>query len=51
VNFSRSAVARVTLTIANAGTQYTCFNKGAFSCQGTPKNDGNAYAWTAKAVR
>ncbi len=51
VSFTRSTVARVTLSVVNAGTQYSCFSGGAFSCQGTSKNNGNAYKWTAAAVR
>jgi hypothetical protein len=52
VAFNRATVTRVTLTVANGGTQYgSCFTGGLFSCQGTPKNDGNRYTWKAVAIR
>ena len=37
--FSARKVKYIELTLANAGTNYTCFNGGPYSCQGTSKND------------
>ena len=39
VAFSASTVKYVELTLVNAGTNYTCFNGGPYSCQGTSKNE------------
>ena len=38
--FSAKKVSYLELTLANAGTNYSCFNGGPYSCQGTSKNDG-----------
>lgn len=37
--FSAGKVKYIELTLANAGTSYTCFNGGPYSCQGSSKND------------
>ncbi|MDQ4055566.1 MAG: hypothetical protein M3237_23135, partial [Actinomycetota bacterium] len=37
--FSARTVKYIELTLANAGTNYACFNGGPYSCQGTSKND------------
>ena len=37
--FSARKVKYIELTLANAGTNYDCFNHGPYSCQGTSKNE------------
>lgn len=39
VPFSRRTIRYVELTLANAGTNYSCFVGGPYSCQGFSKND------------
>lgn len=39
ITFKPSKVKFAELTLANGGTQYRCWNGGAFSCQGDSKND------------
>jgi hypothetical protein len=38
VPFGSQAVRRVTITLANASTRFTCHTGGSFSCRGTPKD-------------
>ena len=38
VPFGSRAVRRVTITLANASTRFTCHTGGSFSCGGTPKD-------------
>ncbi|CUR55853.1 conserved exported hypothetical protein [metagenome] len=42
---------RVIVTLANAGTQYTCAQGTTLACQGVSKNDDNRFVLTARAVR
>jgi hypothetical protein len=52
VNFTRTSVAQVTLTVTNAGTQYNCWQQdGAFSCHGIPRDNGKVYRFSAAAIR
>ena len=51
VAFNRAEVSRVTLTLANAGTRYTCWQGTDLSCQGVSKNNHNTFRWSAQAVR
>ncbi len=51
VGFDPSGVARVTLTLANASTRYTCWKATSYSCQGRPKDNGKAYAFSATTPR
>ncbi|CUR55854.1 conserved exported hypothetical protein [metagenome] len=51
VNFTRSKVSRVTFTLVNAGTQYTCWQGTNIACSGVSKNNNNRFTWTATAVR
>ncbi|MGD9959482.1 MXAN_6640 family putative metalloprotease [Nocardioides sp.] len=51
VNFNRAKVARVSFTLANAGTQYTCWQGTNFACQGKSRNNGNTFKWSATAYR
>ncbi len=51
VNFNRAKVSRVAFTLANAGTQYTCWQGTNLSCQGASKNNRNTFRWSAKAVK
>ena len=46
--FSRGRSRRVTVTLANASTRFTCHTGGGYSCDGTPK--GPAPAFTVRLV-
>ena len=51
VPFSRTKVAFVEVTLANASGRFRCWQKTSFSCQGKPKDDGMLERFTARAVR
>lgn len=51
VPFVAGTVAKVTLTLVNASTQFKCWTSdGAFSCHGTPKRDELTYSYTVTAT-
>ena len=50
IPFSASKVKYVELTLANAGTNYDCFNRGPYSCQGTSKNDDQKESFRATVL-
>ncbi|MFN8193834.1 MAG: MXAN_6640 family putative metalloprotease [Nocardioidaceae bacterium] len=49
--FDAATVASVTVTLTNASTRFACWNRSgadpAYSCQGTPKDDGRSFAYSA----
>ncbi len=45
------AVARVTLTLANASTRYRCWKGRQWSCRGVPRDDNRTYTFAAYTVR
>ena len=51
VPFGSSKVKYVEVTLANAGTRYTCWRGGPYSCQGTSLDDGRKLQVRAAAVR
>ena len=51
VKFSRSTVSRVTLTLANASSRFTCWKGTDYSCQGTPKDNAKTFVFSGTAVR
>ena len=48
VDFSARKVKKVTVTMANASTRFSCFRQTTWSCQGNPRDD--AQTFTLKAV-
>jgi hypothetical protein len=50
VPFSVREVKYVELTLANAGTNYRCFNGGPYSCQGSSKNDDVVETFRASVI-
>ena len=38
------------LPLANAGTNYSCFNGGPYSCQGSSKNDNVVETYRASVI-
>ena len=50
-SFKDDATYRVIVTLANAGTQYTCDRGTTLACQGLSKNDDNRFVLKARAVR
>ncbi|MCW2814406.1 MAG: hypothetical protein JWN84_1861 [Nocardioides sp.] len=51
VPFSSRKVAWVELTLVNGSGRFTCFTRGAFSCQGTPVDNALRLQFAATAVR
>ena len=51
VPFGSSKVKYVEVTLANAGTRYTCWVSGAYSCQGASLDDGRKLQVRGVAVR
>ncbi len=51
VPFSARQVATVTVTLANASTRYRCGKDTFFSCQGTPRDQGQRFGVTAMLLR
>lgn len=51
VGFRAADVARVELTMTNAGTAYKCWEQTNFSCQGKSKDDGLRTFFKAKVVK
>ena len=53
LGFSGSRVTAVELTLANAGTHYTCWNDptDTYSCSGTPRDDNRTFRFRATALR
>ena len=51
--FSSSRVKAIEVTMANAGTHYTCWNdsQGTYSCSGTSKDDNLKFSIRGTAVR
>ncbi len=48
--FSAKDVKYVELTLANAGTNYDCFNQGPYSCHGTSKNEDQKESFRATVL-
>ncbi len=48
VGFNRPAITRVVVTLANASSRYTCWQRTNFACQGVPKDNGTRFAVTAQ---
>jgi len=51
VNFNRTTIARVYLTLTNASTRYTCWQGTGLSCTGIPTDDRQRFTYTARAIR
>jgi len=51
VAFGSSGVKYVEVTLANVGTSYNCWTDGAYSCQGSSKDDGRKVLLRATATR
>ena len=51
VSFGSSGVKYVEVTLVNAGTRYSCWNGGPFSCQGTSKDDGRKLQVRAQVTK
>ena len=51
VTFDRGAVRRVTVTLANTSAQYRCNTGDVYSCNGTSRDDGRTYTFSALASR
>jgi len=51
VPFSQAQVAKVTVSLANASTRYTCHDYTDYSCQGTPTDDDKPFFATLTAHR
>ena len=43
-------VRKVTVTVANASTRYTCRRQTAYSCSGTPRDDAQSFGYRAVAL-
>ena len=50
VAFTPGSVERVTLTLANGGSRYNCWEGTNLSCAGKSKDNGRTYRWRAVAV-
>lgn len=48
VPFARGTVKRVVLVLTNASTRFTCWKATVYSCQGTPRDDGWTYYYSAR---
>jgi hypothetical protein len=48
--FSVRKVKHVELTLANAGTNYACYNGGPYSCQGASRNDDTKETFRATVI-
>ena len=48
---SRSAVNRVTLSLANTSVSYRCYVEGIYSCSGTPRDQNEPFVFSASAIR
>jgi hypothetical protein len=52
VPFGSTTVKRVTLTLANASTDFSCWQQEmTYSCQGRPKDDNRTFEYHARALR
>jgi hypothetical protein len=51
VNFSRTTIARVYLTLTNASTRYQCWQGTGLSCMGVPADDGQRFTYSSRAIR
>ena len=51
VAFGSSRVKYVEVTVANASTRYRCWDGGAYSCNGTPLDDGGKFLLRATATK
>ncbi|CAI9416286.1 MXAN_6640 family putative metalloprotease [Nocardioides sp. T2.26MG-1] len=51
VGFGSKSVRYVEVTLANVGTRYTCWNGGAYSCNGSSRDDGRKVLVRATATR
>ncbi len=52
VPFGSPSVKRVTLTLANASTNFSCWQQQlTYSCQGRPRDDNRTFAYRARAFR
>ena len=51
VAFGSSRVKYVEVTVANASTRYRCWDGGAYSCNGTPLDDGPKFLLRATATK
>lgn len=49
LNFDRSKVSRVELTMTNAGIRYKCGKKTVYSCAGKPRDAGQKFFFVAAA--
>lgn len=50
-SYTRSNVARVTLTLANANTAYKCWQQTNWSCQGRPLGNGKVFKFNVRNVK
>lgn len=50
-SYTRSNVARVTLTLANANTSYTCWKDTGYACQGRPLGNGKVFKFNVRNVK
>ena len=48
---TRSAVNRVTLSLANTSVSYRCYVEGIYSCSGTPRDQNEPFVFSASAIR
>ncbi|MGH8868086.1 MAG: MXAN_6640 family putative metalloprotease [Actinomycetes bacterium] len=51
VDFTRSRVGRVVLTLTNASNRFDCWEDTRYSCQGISRDDGLAFHYSARAIR
>ena len=51
LRFSARETKYIELTLANAGTNYSCFNGGPYSCQGSSKNENVKEAFKVSVLR
>jgi hypothetical protein len=51
VNFSRTTIARVYVTLTNASTRYQCWQGTGLSCMGVPADEGQQFTYSARAMR
>ena len=51
IGFSKQRVRRASVTLANASTRFRCWRKARFSCQGTPRDNGQQFQLSVRAFK